>query len=479
MNPRILVLLSLLGLPLSQRMSAAGFTEPPITFYGKVTSTASGHAVPITSGTLAWTLQPTSGGSPFVITTPLSELSGGYSYRLQIPVEKVPGGFTLSTASIAASVTATTYSRSFVTHPLSGVAATIVSPPLPDGGSFTFSENVRGKIERVDFELSSSFLDTDGDGMPDWWEILNGFDPFDPSDALLDADGDGIINRNEYFAGTNPKGSGAPAPTATPSQLLNLSTRNQVGTGDRVLIVGFIVVGTDDKKVILRGVGPSLQLPGRLADPTLELHGGAGAVLAADDNWADHQETEISATGIPPANGLESGIVSTLAAKPLAQGGASYTAILAGKDGTKGIGVVEIYDLNSTANAKLGNISTRGFVGTGDDLLIGGFISGPIGRMPIKVLIRALGPSLTAFGVAGALQDPLLELHDANGTLVMNDNWKDATEAAEILATLPPTNDRESAMITTLPAGNSGYTVVLRGANGTTGVALLEIYGLN
>jgi hypothetical protein len=315
--------------------------------------------------------------------------------------------------------------------------------------------------------------------MPDWWEILNGFDPFDPTDALLDADGDGIINRDEYFGGSNPKGSGLPTPTATPSQLLNLSTRNQVGTGDRVLIVGFIVVGTENKKVILRGVGPSLQLQGRLADPTLELHASDGTVLSANNNWRDHQETEINATGIPPTNALEPAIVSTLQARPLAQGGASYTAILTGEGDKTGIGVIEIYDLNSGANAKLANISARGFVGTGDDLLIGGFVSGPIGRTPVKVLIRALGPSLTAFGVSGALQNPLLELHDANGTLMMNDNWKDAPEASEIQATLPPKDDRESAMITTLPAGNSGYTVVVRGANSTTGVALLEIYALN
>ena len=146
--------------------------------------------------------------------------------------------------------------------------------------------------------------------------------------------------------------------------------------------------------------------------------------------------------------------------------------------GTTGIGLLEIYDLNTAANSKLANISTRGFVGTGDDLLIGGFIPGPSGRAPIKVLVRALGPSLTAQGVSGALQDPLLELHDANGTLLTNNNWKEASNAAEIQATLPPPDDHESAIITTLMPSNAGYTAVVRGVNASTGVALVEVYAL-
>ena len=475
MNARIL-LLSLLALVLPQRMNAAGFTEPPITFYGKVTSTAGGYSVPITSGKLVWTLQPAGGGSPLILTASLSALAGGYQYRLQIPVEKVPAGFTLSSDALAATGTGASYSRGFVTHNLSNMQATIVSPA---GGTFTFAENQRGKTERIDFELKAPFLDSDSDGMPDWWEILNGLDPFDPTDATQDPDGDGVTNRDEYFAGTNPKDPSAPVPSNSPSQLLNLSTRNEVGTGDNVLIVGFILVGADDKKIILRGVGPSLQLPSRLRDPVLELRTEDGTVLASNNNWRDSQQTEISATGIPPSNELEAALVTKLQPKPAAQGGARYTGIVGGADGTSGIGVVEIYDLNTVANAKLANISTRGFVGTGDNLLIGGFIPGPPDRTPIKVLIRALGPSLAAFGVSGALQDPVLALHDANGTLLMNDNWKDAADAAEIMATLPPADDREAAMTTTLPPGNSGYTALVRGANGTSGVALLEIYALD
>jgi hypothetical protein len=276
-----------------------------------------------------------------------------------------------------------------------------------------------------------------------------------------------------------PSATGSPTPTP-PSQLLNLSTRKQVGVDDNVLIGGFIVVGTESKKVLLRGLGPSLPVSGALADPTLELHDGpTTALIASNDNWRDNQQDQIMATGIPPSDELESAIVATLPAKPASAGGAGYTGVLAGKNRTTGIGLLEIYDLASTANSKLANISTRGAVGVGDDVLIGGFIPGPGNHAPLKVLVRALGPSLTAQGVQGALQDPVLELHDANGGVVVNDNWHDASNAAEIEATLPPADNRESAIITTLAPSNAGYTAVVRGANNSIGVALVEVYALN
>jgi hypothetical protein len=251
-----------------------------------------------------------------------------------------------------------------------------------------------------------------------------------------------------------------------------------VGSGDNVLIGGFIVAGTEDKKVILRGLGPSLPVSGALADPTLELHDSDTTLLAFNDNWHDAANAAEIAAVLPPPNDLESAILTTLAAKPVNEGGAGYTGVLAGEGGATGIGLLEIYDLDTAANSNLANISTRGFVGTGDNLLIGGFIPGPSDRLPTKVLVRALGPSLTAQGVSGALQDPVLELHDANGTLVTNDNWKDAANASEIAGILPPPDDHESAVLTVLAPTNSGYTAVVRGANGTTGVALVEVYGL-
>lgn len=290
-------------------------------------------------------------------------------------------------------------------------------------------------------------------------------------------------------ATTTPSPGTTPTPTATPSitptaatQLLNLSAREVVGTGAEVTIGGFIVTGTENKTVLIRGLGPSLPFgANNLADPRLELHQSDSdqTLLYANNDWKDKQAPEIAATGIPPTNDLEAALIYSLPAKSLASGGAGYTAILAGNGGGSGQGLVELYDLDQTANSKLANISTRGFVGTGDNLLIGGFFPGPLGNAPLKVLIRALGPSLANQGVSGSLQNPVLELHDANGgAVVMNDDWKDAVSASEIEATLPPPDDRESAIITTLAPTNAGYTAVVRGANGSTGVALVEIYAL-
>jgi uncharacterized repeat protein (TIGR03803 family) len=262
---------------------------------------------------------------------------------------------------------------------------------------------------------------------------------------------------------------------APPRNLLNISTRSQVLTGDKVLIGGFIITGSDPKKVIIRGIGPSLSGVGpALQDPTLELHQGT-ATIAFNDDWKEHQ-AEVEATGIPPTNDFESAIVATLTPGP-------YTAILQGKNSGTGVGVVEVYDLNQAANSKLGNISTRAFVDTGDNVMIGGLIvSGGIGGGSARVIVRAIGPSLSASGIQGALQDPNLELHNATGTTIAsNDNWKTrpdgSSQQGEIEATsIPPTNDLESALVQTLAPGN--YTAIVRGANNTTGIAVVEAYTL-
>ena len=270
-----------------------------------------------------------------------------------------------------------------------------------------------------------------------------------------------------------------------PAQLLNLSTRTPVENGEKVMIGGFIVVGSGDKKVVLRGLGPSLKqagVEGALSDPVLQLRDSTGASIAENDNWEDTQKGEIEASGLAPSNKLESAILATLPAKPATQGGAGYTALLSGKGGATGIGLSEIYDLAVSANAKLANISTRGFVGSGDALLIGGFITGPTdGRSQVRLLIRGIGPSLGAHGITAPLQDPLLELHDANGTtFASNDNWRDSFYAPEIVASgLAPADNREAAIVTVLRPRGEGITAVLRGVNGGTGVALVEIYGVN
>jgi uncharacterized repeat protein (TIGR03803 family) len=257
--------------------------------------------------------------------------------------------------------------------------------------------------------------------------------------------------------------------------LLNISTRTQVLTGDKVLIGGFIITGSNPKNVIIRGIGPSLSGVGAaLQDPVLELHQGS-ATIAINDDWKEHQ-AEVEATTIPPTNDLESAIVATL--NP-----GAYTAILAGKNNGTGVGVVEVYDLNQAANSKLANISTRGFVDTGNNVMIGGLIvSGGVGGGSARVIVRAIGPSLSASGLQGALQDPNLELHDASGTtMASNDNWRTrpdgSSQQGEIEATaIPPTNDLESALVRTLTPGN--YTVIVRGTNDTAGVAVVEAYTL-
>ena len=268
-------------------------------------------------------------------------------------------------------------------------------------------------------------------------------------------------------------GGGTPPPI-----LLNISTRMRVLTDDKVLIAGFIITGTDLKRVLIRGIGPSLNGFGTtLLDPTLELHQGA-ATIATNDNWkmrpdGTSQQADIEATTIPPANDLESAILMTLSP-------GTYTAILAGKNGGTGVGLVEVYDLGQAANSKLANISTRGFVDTGNNVMIGGLIvGGGSGGGTARVIVRALGPSVP---VAGALGDPTLELRDGSGTLRdSNDNWKlrpdGSSQQAEIEATgIAPTNNFESALLQTLPAGN--YTAIVRGKNNTTGIGLVESYNL-
>jgi hypothetical protein len=239
-----------------------------------------------------------------------------------------------------------------------------------------------------------------------------------------------------------------------------------VETGENVLIGGFIISGTQAKKVLLRAIGPSLSLPGGLADPNLELHDGAGALIIGNDNWMDApNKQEIIDSTIPPPDDLESAILMTLAP-------GAYTAIVAGVNNTSGIGLVEAYDLETTVDSKLVNISTRGLVQTGDDVMIGGFIV--VGTDGQRVIVRAIGPSLT---VTGSLADPTLELHNADGSiLASDDNWRDTQEAEIIATTIPPTNDLESAIVATLPPNS--YTAIVQGANGSTGVALVEVYAL-
>jgi sugar lactone lactonase YvrE len=268
-------------------------------------------------------------------------------------------------------------------------------------------------------------------------------------------------------------------PVTPAPQLANISTRLAVGSGDNALIGGFIITGTQTTKIILRAIGPSLSqvgVSGVLADPILELYDSGGGLLATNDDWRftqfggiiDGSSGTVQDTGFAPSQDRESAIVATLS-----QG--AYTTIIRGNNNTTGVALVEAFDLDWGVDAKLANISTRGFVQTGDNVMIGGTIVR--GSADSTVLIRAIGPSLANLGVPNALSDPTLELHDGNGALMnSNDNWRDTQEAEIEARGLAPTNDLESAILATLSPG--GYTAIVRGKNDTTGVAVVEAYEL-
>lgn len=255
-----------------------------------------------------------------------------------------------------------------------------------------------------------------------------------------------------------------------PATLANISTRLRVETGDNVLIAGFIVTGSENKKVIVRAIGPSLNLPGQLSNPTLELYQGS-TLIASNDDWQTQPATdrqEVINSTIPPTNALEAALVRTLPA-----GGTNYTAIVRGVSGGTGIGVVEVYDLDRTVNSKLANISTRGLVQTGDNVLIAGTIV--LGTQSQKVIVRAIGPSLP---LAGTLANPTLELRDRNGAVLeANDDWTTSPNRQAIIDSgIPPTNDVESAIVRSLPPDN--YTAIVRGVGNSTGIAVVEVYAL-
>jgi cyclophilin family peptidyl-prolyl cis-trans isomerase len=262
---------------------------------------------------------------------------------------------------------------------------------------------------------------------------------------------------------------------AAPGRPVNVSTRLQVGTGDNALIGGFIMRGPSPKRLVIRGIGPSTGLSGALADPVLELHNGAGATIASNDNWGDAaNKQELIDTGLAPSSPNESAILTTVPSDP---NNAFYTAIVRGANNATGIGLVEVYDVDSGPGSTLLNISTRGRVDVDPNALIGGFILG--GTESKRILVRAIGPSLAAAGVPNALSDPKLELRDANAALLdSNDDWGSSPNQAEILATgLAPTNAKESAVVRILSA--APYTAIVRGVNNTTGVGSVEVYQLN
>jgi len=320
---------------------------------------------------------------------------------------------------------------------------------------------------RIEF-FSSDALDPSGYG--------EGENFIGSKDVTTSASGDASFNTAfaQIGAGervtataTDPNGNTSEFSAAI-GQLLNISTRMKVLTGGSVLIGGFIVGGSGNTDVLLRALGPTLTqfgINGVLGDPTMELRDGTGALIMSNDNWKDTQQAAIAATGKAPPNDLESAILRTYTP-------GNYTAIVRGKGNATGVALVEAYDIDQSPDITLTNISTRGFVDVGQEVMIGGFISGD---GIVKVIVRALGPTLTQFGVPMVLADPTLELRDANGAVVAsNDNWKD-TQQAEIQASgKAPPNNNESAIIVTRPPANT--TAIVSGKNNTTGNALVEVY---
>jgi len=287
---------------------------------------------------------------------------------------------------------------------------------------------------------------------------------------------------------------GISAPPYTPptpiSELGNISTRAFVQTGDNVVIGGFIIQGSQSKRVIIRAIGPSLSqygVPNPLFNPTLELHNATGALIASNDNWqhtiiggiiTNNQVAEIIGSGYAPGDGRESAIIADLLP-------GNYTAIVRGVNSMIGIALVEVYDLSPGNGSILANISSRALVQTDDNVMIGGFIVR--GTQSDRVIIRAIGPSLSQYGVANTLPDPTLELHDSTGALIAsNDDWRHTIiggiinrgQVVDIQNSgYAPSNESESAIIADLPPGN--YTAIVHSKNIIAGVALVEVYDIN
>jgi hypothetical protein len=379
--------------------------------------------------------------------------NGGHIFRIQA---------TFSIAATAGASQSTTLGSSFTTplqakvtdssgNPVSGALVTFTAPA--SGASATFSGGA-----------TSASAITDGNGLATAPTLTA--NSIAGSYSLLASPASQPVEASFSLTNTTtPPGTGPPQP-------LNISTRVRVGIGNKVMIGGLIIAGNAPKKIIVRALGPSLQnsnVNGALADPVLELHGPDGALLMRNDNWKDTQRSEVEASGLQPASDLESAIIATLVP-------GNYTAIVSDQNNGEGIGLVEVFDLSPASDSDLANISSRGFVETGENVIIGGFILGGTGG-GTEVIVRAIGPSLAAFELTNLLIDPTLDLRDGNGTrLIFDDNWQDdAAQATEVAAKgLAPKADNESAVAITLSAG--AYTAIVAGKDGGTGIGLVEVY---
>ncbi len=284
--------------------------------------------------------------------------------------------------------------------------------------------------------------------------------------------GSKTITRTVNLNGTSNLKQDLRVPQPGDSAVVNLATRLRIETGDNVGIAGFVVTGTTAKRVLIRALGPSLAaqgVAGVLSNPRFTLVNLQGEAVASNDDWGSSQKADILATGLAPTMDQESALLATLAPGP-------YTAVVDGVGGATGVALIEVYDLDTTAlNAKTANVATRGRVQTGDNVMIGGFVIQ--GTNPHRVVVRAIGPALTARGVTGALEDPTLTIVKDGAVVVVNDNWKQIPQADQdtLLALgLAPTDERECAVVLTLAPGPC--TAIVSGVGGKTGVALVEVY---
>ena len=459
-----------------------------------------------TTATLNLTIQPTPAGGPTINSSSAVTGRPGQPFRFQVtttggsPAARIsatglPAGLTIdvvtgvisgtTTFEGSAAVTLTVTDGAFTTSAVLQLTFT-ADPALP----VITSPDSAALTPGVFFSYTITAPTSVGPSDPTIFTLIGTLPAgltFDATTGTIsgfytgplgtDLAGGTLLGQIQLFA-TNSQGTSSFQLSfrAPPIGAVNIATRTTVGAGENVLIGGFIVSGTVPKIVIVRAIGPSLNpfLAGALQDPTLELN-RAGQPNIFNDNWRDNpvQEPIIIGSGLAPTDNRESAIVVAL--DP-----GNYTAIVRGNGAATGIAVVEVYDLGTASAignsgaAKLGNIATRGFVNTGDNVMIGGFI---IQRAPTRVVVRAIGPSLLNFGVSGALTDPTRELKDANGvTLVGNDDWQQGQPVELQQAGLAPSDPRESAVITVLPSGQ--FTAVVSGKGGATGVALVEVYAL-
>jgi len=360
-------------------------------------------------------------------------------------------------------------------------------PGVPGANSSADRDPLTRFSEFGSMDLTGSLLaDKNGDGTPNgrvaWTDPMTEdqaanytlehiFGPVSFWDSTTQPQASGAVYESQGDP-WNPMAQLALLPTepGAPSQARNISTRLKAQTGDKVLIAGFILTGDSPRQVLLRGIGPSLEkadIDDPLNDPVLELRAADGTRIAFNNSWRYSQEAAIIATGIAPSDDHEAAILATLAP-------GSYTAIVRGRHDMSGVALAEVYDLSESSSGQLANISTRGFIDQGEEVMIAGFILAG-GSGSSKVVLRGIGPSLAAAGIAEALEDPTLELHDGNGiAIAFNDNWRDAQES-EIAATgLSPVDDREAAIVASLPPGP--YTAVLAGRSGGVGIGLVEVY---